>query len=125
MAAQNCQNCGKPLTPGSAFCTACGTRVGPPARSATASPVAPPFQPTSSVQPLPTTQVAAGVRPRTCVNCKTQMSGMGQVSFRTGGYVGGTGAVLGSWNATQETLQPFSLYYCQQCGKFDLYYVGT
>lgn len=24
-----------------------------------------------------------------------------------------------------ETLLPFSLYYCQTCGKFDFYYPGT
>jgi hypothetical protein len=65
------------------------------------------------------------VRPRTCVNCKSQMAGMGQVSFRTGGYVGGAGVLAGAWNPAVEALQPFSLYYCQQCGKFDLYYAGT
>ncbi|MGI0129943.1 MAG: nucleotide-binding protein [Thermoplasmata archaeon] len=59
------------------------------------------------------------------MNCKVQMAPMGQVNFRTGGYVGGAGILAGSWNAAAENLQPFSLYYCQQCGKFDLYYAGT
>jgi len=59
------------------------------------------------------------------VNCKTQMAAMGNVSFRTGGWVGGAGVLAGNWNAAAESLQPFSVYYCQQCGKFDLYYAGT
>ncbi|MGA8302686.1 MAG: nucleotide-binding protein [Thermoplasmata archaeon] len=59
------------------------------------------------------------------MNCKTQMTGMGQVSFRTGGWTGGAGVLVGSWNAAAENLRSFSLYYCPQCGKFDLYYPGT
>jgi hypothetical protein len=130
MAAQTCTKCGKAMAPGSAFCTQCGTKAvpspvaaapaAPPAGSSPSGPPSPPPNP-----PLPSTPVAPTVRPRTCVNCKSQMAGIGQVSFRTGGYVGGAGILAGSWNAAAENLQPFSLYYCQQCGKFDLYYAGT
>jgi hypothetical protein len=132
MAAQSCASCGKVLPPGSGFCTQCGSKVvtaaapptpPPPTPSASVSP--PTTAPPSPSLPLPSAQAAVGVRPRTCVNCKTQMAGMGQVSFRTGGYTGGAGLVAGSWNSAIENLQPFSLYYCQRCGKFDLYYAGT
>jgi len=128
MAAQTCTKCGKALPPSSAFCTQCGTKVtvAPPVpQTPPPSPTPPTPQLAPPVQPVPTTQAAAGVRPRTCVNCKTQMSGLGQVSFRTGGWTGGAGLLSGSWNAAAENLQPFSLYYCAQCGKFDLYYAGT
>ena len=127
MAAQSCSKCGKGLAPGSAFCTQCGTKVSAAPATPLTPPAAPPPapQPAPLAQPLPSTQGAPGARPRMCVNCKTQMAGMGQVSFRTGGYTGGAGVLAGSWNAAAENLQPFSLYYCQQCGKFDLYYAGT
>ncbi|MGA8542357.1 MAG: hypothetical protein WB947_02265, partial [Thermoplasmata archaeon] len=84
----------------------------PPPPPAPPAPAPPPFVP----QTAP---------PRTCVNCHTQMAGAGTVSFRTGGYPG-VGGVLGTgWSAPPEGLQPFSLYFCRQCGKFDLYYAGS
>jgi hypothetical protein len=61
-------------------------------------------------QPAPVVPAPAPAA-RTCVNCRTQMAAVGQVAFRTGGWT--------------EGLQPFSLYYCQACGKFDLYFAGT
>lgn len=134
MAGLNCTRCGKAIAPGSAFCTQCGTKVAsaPAAAAPTAVPLgaavgsAAPSPPMPAPSPpLPSTPAAPTIRPRTCVNCKSQMAGIGQVSFRTGGYVGGAGILAGSWNAAAENLQPFSLYYCQQCGKFDLYYAGT
>jgi Double zinc ribbon len=125
MAAQNCQSCGKPLPPGSAFCTGCGARVPPPVSVTPVAQPIPASQPSPQPQPVPTGQVPPGVRPRTCVNCKTQMAAMGQVAFRTGPTPGGAGMVLGGWNPTPDASQPFSMYYCQQCGKFDLYYAGT
>jgi hypothetical protein len=53
------------------------------------------------------------------------MKDIGQVSFRTGGWVGGAGFLAKGLNDAAEQLQPFSLYYCDKCGKFDLYYPGT
>jgi hypothetical protein len=53
------------------------------------------------------------------------MSSVGEVSFRTGGWVGGAGLFAPGLNAASEQLRSFSLYYCEQCGKFDLYYPGT
>lgn len=115
MAALRCQKCGTVLLSGSTYCNACGTKIAWPATGGA--------DPTVSLaQPLP---AALAVRPRTCVNCGVQMGAVGQVSFRTGGLVGGAGVLVGSWNAAAENLQPFSLYYCQRCGKFDLYYAGT
>jgi hypothetical protein len=50
------------------------------------------------------------------------MTGMGPVSFRTGGYPGLAGALAPGWGAAPEGLQTFSLYFCRQCGKFDFYH---
>jgi hypothetical protein len=134
MATSNCTQCGKPVAPGSAFCTQCGARVNvapvtadpnrpAPATSTPPTPVG--GAPAAAPTPASAARVSPPARPRICVNCKTQMAPMGAVSFRTGGWVGGTGVLAGGWNAAAESLQPFSLYYCQQCGKFDLYYAGT
>lgn len=53
------------------------------------------------------------------------MGALGQASFRVGGSVGGEGWLLGSWNELSQGLLLFTIYYCQACGKFDLYYPGT
>ncbi len=53
------------------------------------------------------------------------MTGMGEVSFRAGARPRPAGATAGSAETGADALQPFSLYYCPQCGKFDLYYPGT
>jgi hypothetical protein len=53
------------------------------------------------------------------------MALMGQITLRTGDSIGGAGYLPGPWNSAPGSQHPFSLYYCQQCGKFDLYYVGT
>lgn len=104
-----CPGCGQETPAGGAFCTRCGAPLGgnaplAPGGAATAAPPA---------------------RPRTCVNCHTQMQYVGQPNFRAGGYVGGTGLLIGGWNQLAENLLAFSLYYCPTCGKVDLYYPGT
>lgn len=50
---------------------------------------------------------------------------VGQPNFRVGGYVGGTGLLIGSWNQLAEGLLSLSMWYCAQCGKVDFYYPGT
>ena len=58
------------------------------------------------------------------MNCHTQMAGVGQVSFRVAGYPAPISGYVGGWNPG-DTLQMFSLYFCRQCGKYDLYYAGS
>lgn len=129
MAAATCTQCGKALAPESAFCTQCGARVAPPTPAGLGLSTAAPGGTTAAVAaptPMPTAvPIAPPMRPRICVNCKTQMSPMGAISFRAGSWPSGPGAPAGGWATGPETMQPFSLYYCQQCGKFDLYYAGT
>jgi hypothetical protein len=50
------------------------------------------------------------------------MRWIGHYSLRASGSVPAPGAAGGEGT---ETLLPFSLYYCQTCGKFDFYYPGT
>lgn len=50
------------------------------------------------------------------------MRWIGHYSLRATGSPGAPPA--GGAEAT-ETLLPFSLYYCQACGRFDFYYPGT
>lgn len=59
------------------------------------------------------------------MNCHAQMRWIGHYSLRAGGYTGAVGPVSPDPNTMAETLLPFSLYYCQSCGKFDFYYPGT
>lgn len=59
---------------------------------------------------------------RACANCRAQMRWIGHYSLRATGAPGT--APAGGGEAT-ETLLPFSLYYCQACGRFDFYYPGT
>lgn len=81
--------------------------------------------------PLPTVSAApaAGTAPsgpsRLCVNCHAQMRWIGHYSLRAGSYTGAVGTVAVDPGQLAETLLPFSLYYCQSCGKFDFYYPGT
>ncbi len=60
---------------------------------------------------------------RACSNCRAQMRWIGHYSLRASGTPGSAGAAGGIEGP--ETLLPFSLYYCQTCGKFDFYYPGT
>ena len=50
------------------------------------------------------------------------MRWIGHYSLRASGSVPTPGA---GGSEGSETLLPFSLYYCQTCGKFDFYYPGT
>ena len=59
-----------------------------------------------------------------CSNCGGQMQGMGDMKFRSGGYSGATGMLLGGWEEAMEKTQTFSLYRCPECGKVDLYEPG-
>jgi len=106
MAASFCSRCGKPVPAGAAACPACG------------SPVAAGAPPAAVRVPTP------GL-PRNCVNCHTQMRAMGQVNLRTTAWVTAMDEWSGATPQFADTLHPFSLYYCPQCGKFDLYYPGT
>jgi hypothetical protein len=74
--------------------------------------------------PIPA-RATSPTMPRGCVNCHTQMRAMGQVNLRTTGWVAGPDPYSGTTSQFAEMLHPFSLYYCPQCGKFDLYYPGT
>jgi hypothetical protein len=91
---------------GAAACPACGAPVA--AASSPGGVAAPP-----------------AALPRGCVNCHTQMRPMGQVNLRTTGWVSGPDPWSGTTTQLADMLHPFSLYYCPQCGKFDLYYPGT
>lgn len=84
--------------------------------------------PAQAAGPLPGSPAGAGVAQgprRMCVNCHAQMRWIGHYSLRAGGYAGAVGATTGDSGQLSETLLPFSLYYCQSCGKFDFYYPGT
>jgi hypothetical protein len=102
-----CAACGAVLdsTPGS-FCPVCGAPTGAgPAPSTAAPPVATP----------------AG----SCPNCKSPMTKLGELQFRVGGYARGAGMLLGNLNQLAENLQPFSVYHCPACRRFDLYEPGV
>ncbi len=58
---------------------------------------------------------------RKCTNCGTEMSNVGDMNFRVGGFTGFGGMFLGGWNDLAEKTQTFSLYRCSQCGKVDFY----
>ena len=107
MSATFCTRCGKPVPPNSAACPACGTAL------AQAGPGPAAGQPT----PLGTTV-------RTCGNCHAQMRWTGHFNLRAMAPTGPVNYISGGPPAS-ETVLPFSLYYCQSCGKFDFYYPGT
>jgi hypothetical protein len=53
------------------------------------------------------------------------MRWIGHYSLRASGPPGSGGVSPEGGAEAAETLLPFSLYYCQNCGKFDFYYPGT
>ncbi len=108
MSATFCTRCGKPVPPNSAACPACGNAT---AQAATA----PPF----AGEPTP-----PGTPPRTCGNCHAPMRWTGHFNLRAMGFSGSINYLSGG-PTPSETVLPFSLYYCQSCGKFDFYYPGT
>ena len=48
----------------------------------------------------------------------------GHFNLRAMGFSGSINYLSGG-PTPSETVLPFSLYYCQSCGKFDFYYPGT
>jgi hypothetical protein len=53
------------------------------------------------------------------------MQAAGDMKFRSGGYSGASGMLLGGWEELMEKTQTFSLYRCTQCGKVDFYEPGS
>jgi hypothetical protein len=53
------------------------------------------------------------------------MRWIGHYSLRATGATSPPGGLPAVAANGAETLLPFSLYYCQTCGKFDFYYPGT
>ncbi|HYA10628.1 MAG TPA: hypothetical protein VEH10_03020 [Thermoplasmata archaeon] len=115
----------------SRFCNRCGQLL--PANATTCprcnAPVA--AAPSSTAAPGPASS-AAGATPeatlsarRTCANCRAPMRWIGHYSLRATGPPGSGNVAPGGAVEAAETLLPFSLYYCQTCGKFDFYYPGT
>jgi rRNA maturation protein Nop10 len=58
---------------------------------------------------------------RKCSNCGLDMQSVGDMKFRSGGYSGASGMLLGGWEELMEKTQTFTLYKCPQCGKVDFY----
>ncbi len=110
MVTRFCTRCGGPLPANATTCPRCNAPVTAPATPAA-----------STATPSATGEVGASAR-RACSNCRAQMRWIGHYSLRASGTPGSGGppGMEGS-----ETLLPFSLYYCQTCGKFDFYYPGT
>ncbi len=68
---------------------------------------------------------AGGAARRACANCRAPMRWIGHYSLRASGSVPPPAGSPAPVADGAETLLPFSLYYCQTCGKFDFYYPGT
>lgn len=113
MASRFCTRCGAAIPVGANACPSCHAPLD-------AGPSASGPAPSASPAPLP-----AGPPRRVCGNCHSQMRWIGHYSLRAGGYTGAVGTVASDVGQLTETLLPFSLYYCQSCGKFDFYYPGT
>jgi hypothetical protein len=88
-------------------CGACGAPVG----SAAGAP--------AGAAPAPA-QVA-----HACTNCHASMRWVGHYSLRATGHHGAPAGAPVDMSEAPESLLPFSLYYCQGCGKFDFFYPGT
>jgi hypothetical protein len=113
MVSRFCTRCGQLLPTNATACPRCNAPVTAPASGA-------PLQAAG-----PTTSEASAVPARrVCANCRAAMRWIGHYSLRASGSAPPGSGVPGSADAA-ETLLPFSLYYCQSCGKFDFYYPGT
>jgi hypothetical protein len=53
------------------------------------------------------------------------MRWVGHYSLRATGHPGAPAPTTVDLSQSPEALLPFSLYYCQTCGRFDFYYPGT
>ena len=103
----SCTFCGHDLgEPPAEYCPNCGRAFG-----AGAAPGAGPAPPLGRTGP-------------TCPNCRVAMTNAGELQFRVGGRAGGSGFLLGNWNQLSESLQPFAVYHCPNCGRIDLYEPG-
>ncbi len=106
MSGQFCTRCGKPIAAGATVCGACGAPVG--------------------AAPVPQGGTAPGSPPpHACANCRAAMRWVGHYSLRATGHHGAPAGAPVDMSQAPESLLPFSLYYCQGCGKFDFYYPGT
>ena len=112
MVSRFCTRCGQLLPTNATACPRCNAPVTAPTSGAPAA--------TAGSSPPETS--AAPAR-RVCANCRAAMRWIGHYSLRASGGTPSAG-VPGATDAA-ETLLPFSLYYCQSCGKFDFYYPGT
>jgi len=114
MVSRFCNRCGQLLPANATTCPRCNAPVAPVA---------------SAAGPAATTAAGTGEAAlsarRTCANCRAQMRWIGHYSLRASGPPGSGGVAPGGGMEAAETLLPFSLYYCQTCGKFDFYYPGT
>ncbi|HTT16246.1 MAG TPA: zinc-ribbon domain-containing protein [Thermoplasmata archaeon] len=111
MVSRFCTRCGQPIPAGATTCPRCNAPVGAPAGSAAAGGATGSAEATASAR-------------RSCANCRAQMRWIGHYSLRASGPPSPAGGA-GAPGEAAETLLPFSLYYCQSCGKFDFYYPGT
>ncbi len=111
MVSRFCTRCGQLLPTDATTCPRCNAPVG--------------ASPSASPAPAVAQTGAEGASParRTCGNCRAAMRWIGHYSLRATGAPGAAG--MGGGQDVTETLLPFSVYYCQTCGKFDFYYPGT
>jgi hypothetical protein len=122
MVSRFCTRCGQLLPTNATTCPRCNAPVTPPAPAATAgaAPSSAPSAGTASATP----EASSAPARRICANCRAAMRWIGHYSLRASGTAPSSAGVAGSADPA-ETLLPFSLYYCQSCGKFDFYYPGT
>ena len=111
MVSRFCTRCGQLLPTNATACPRCNAPVVAASPAPAATTATPTLSTDSSIPPAR----------RSCANCKAAMRWIGHYSLRASGSMPPPGA--GGEGA--ETLLPFSLYYCQSCGKFDFYYPGT
>jgi len=121
MVSRFCTRCGQLLPTGATTCPRCNAPVAVPPSSVGA----PPPTPVSATPTAGAAAEATGPSRRTCANCRAPMRWIGHYSLRATGSAPVPGGPPGSMVDNAETLLPFSLYYCQTCGKFDFYYPGT
>ena len=113
MVSRFCTRCGQLLPSNATTCPRCNAPV---------TGVSPGTSPAPTT--LPATDGAAAAK-RTCANCRAAMRWIGHYSLRATGATSPPGGLPAVAANGAETLLPFSLYYCQTCGKFDFYYPGT
>jgi len=113
MVSRFCTRCGQLLPTNATTCPRCNAPVGAPGTPGA-----------GSAAPATAATDTGGAARRSCANCRSAMRWVGHYSLRATAAAGSATPAAGPGDGT-ETLLPFSLYYCQTCGKFDLYYPGT